>query len=52
MPAARPSAVGQPQQPRPGPSPTTLYAIPVSPNDDYLGAKNAKVTIVEAFDFA
>jgi protein-disulfide isomerase len=38
--------------PRRGPDPNTVYNVPVSPEDVMKGAKVAKVTIVEGFDFA
>ena len=37
---------------RRGPEPGVLYAVPVNDNDAYRGAKHAKVTIVDAFEFA
>jgi protein-disulfide isomerase len=49
---------GRPQQPQqpmpqmpPEPNPTAIYAVPID-GAPVLGPKNAKVTIVEAFDFA
>ncbi len=36
---------------RPRPDPNTVYAVPVD-DAPYLGAKHAKVTIVQAFEFA
>lgn len=52
--AAGAAAAGQAQrpQPRPGPAPGTVYAVPVDDNDPSLGAKHAKVTIVEAYEYA
>lgn len=45
----------QPQQPMPQmpaePSPTAIYAVPIE-GSPVMGPKNAKVTIIEAFDFA
>jgi hypothetical protein len=37
---------------RRGPEPGVLYAVPVNDNDAYRGGKNAKVTIVDAFEYA
>lgn len=51
MAANRPAgpAAGQPRRP----DPNTTYAVPVDPQRDPVrGAKHAKVTIVEAFEFA
>jgi protein-disulfide isomerase len=47
-------AGAQPQrpQPRPGPDPNTVYAVPVDDRDPEAGAKFAKVTIVEGYDYA
>ncbi|HUH04379.1 MAG TPA: hypothetical protein VML75_20430 [Kofleriaceae bacterium] len=50
------AAPGAPQRgappPQPGqPDPATVYAVPVG-NSPYTGAKHAKITIVEAFEFA
>lgn len=36
----------------PEPDPSATYAIPVAATDPYRGAKDAKVTIVEGFEFA
>ncbi len=47
--AARPSRA-RPERKRP--TPGTLYAVPVNDTDPFRGAKHAKVTIVEAFEFA
>lgn len=33
------------------PDPNTLYSVPISPNDPVEGPADAKVTIVEAFEF-
>lgn len=41
---------GQPQPRRPKPG--VLYSVPVNDNDAYRGGKHAKVTIVEAFEYA
>jgi protein-disulfide isomerase len=46
----RPAAAQRPQPPRPDPNVT--YFIPVNADDPVRGAANAKVTVVEAFDFA
>lgn len=49
--AGRPAAPRQPQK-RPGtPDPSATYAVPTG-NSPYRGAEHAKVTIVEAFEFA
>lgn len=38
--------------PRPGqPDPSTVYAVPIS-GSPFMGAEHAKITIVEAFEFA
>jgi hypothetical protein len=44
---------GAPQrpQPPPGPDPTTVYAVPIE-GAAFKGPEHAKVTIVEAFEFA
>jgi protein-disulfide isomerase len=42
---------GQPPGP-PMPKPGVAYQLPVDPEDAYRGGKHAKVTIVEAFEFA
>jgi protein-disulfide isomerase len=47
--AAR-GAAQRPQRP-PGPDPSKVYAVPIGDNP-YQGAENAKVTVVEAFEFA
>jgi hypothetical protein len=44
---ARPQP-NQPARPQPG----VLYHVPVNDNDAYRGGAHAKVTIVEAFEFA
>jgi len=50
--AAGRGAAGQmPQGRPPGPDPATTYAVPVA-GAPWRGAEHAKVTIVEAFDFA
>jgi hypothetical protein len=38
--------------PRRGLNPNDVYAVAVDPDDAYRGPKAAKVTIVEAFEFA
>jgi hypothetical protein len=46
---ARPQgAQPRPERPKPG----VLYAVPVNDNDAYRGGKHAKVTVVEAFEYA
>jgi protein-disulfide isomerase len=45
------AAAAAPQRPR-GPDPNTVYNVPVLNEDVTKGAKVAKVTIVEGFDFA
>ena len=40
----------QPQQP-PGPDPAAVYAVPIE-GAAYEGATNAKITVIEAFEFA
>jgi len=45
---ARPAAPPR----RPGPDPTAVYYLPVHDADVVRGPKDAKVTVVEAFDFA
>jgi len=51
MPAARPAA-NRPQRPaRPRPDAKAVYSVNIN-GAPYKGAKDAKVTIVEAFDFA
>jgi protein-disulfide isomerase len=47
---ARPAAAGGQQRPRP--QPDQVYFVPVEPDDLVRGSKAAKVTIVEAFEFA
>jgi protein-disulfide isomerase len=46
-------AGGMPQrpQPPPGPDPNAVYSVPID-NSPFVGPKHAKVTIVEAFEFA
>src|SRR5687767_12364092 len=51
MAQARPAAGAQGQQ-RPRPQPDQVYFVPVEPDDLVRGSKAAKVTIVEAFEFA
>jgi len=46
----RPAAAQRPQPPRPDPNVT--YFIPVGADDPDRGAADAKVTVVEVFDFA
>jgi len=41
-----------PQQDPQRPDPNTLYAVPVDDSDAFKGSRHAKVTIVEAFEFA
>jgi len=48
-PAAR-GAAGAQQAPRKRPEPGAVYAVPS--DGAYLGVKDAKVTIVDAFEFA
>ena len=51
MPAARPGA-NRPQRPqRPRPKPEAVYSVNID-GAPFVGAKDAKVTIVEAFEFA
>ncbi len=51
MPAARPGA-NRPQRPqRPRPEPKSVYSVNIN-GAPFRGAKDAKVTIVEAFEFA
>jgi hypothetical protein len=38
-------------QPPPGPDPNAIYAVPID-GSPMIGPKGAKVTIVEAFEFA
>ncbi len=46
-------AGAQPRAPqRPQLDPNTVYAVPVADNDPYVGPKHAKVTIVEAYEYA
>jgi len=40
-----------PRPQRPRPSPTEVYAVPIE-GAPFVGSKDAKVTIVEAFEFA
>ena len=51
--AGQPGQPGQPQRPQrpPGPDPTATYSIDIK-GDAWEGAEHAKVTIVEAFEFA
>lgn len=50
--AAAPGAPAGARPPQPGqPDPSTVYAVPVG-NSPYTGAEHAKITIVEAFEFA
>ncbi len=52
MPAPGPGANRAPERPqRPTPQPNSVYSVDIS-NSPYIGAKDAKVTIVEAFEFA
>lgn len=48
--AARPAPT--PQQRPAAPNPATTYAVPLGKSSPYKGAEHAKVTIVEAFEFA
>lgn len=41
----------QPMQPPPGPDPAAVYAVDIT-GAAYVGPEHAKVTIVEAFEFA
>ena len=41
----------QPQQARRGPDPATVYGVDIT-GSPFVGPADAKVTIVEAFDFA
>lgn len=51
MPAARPGA-NRPQRPqRPRPKPEAVYSVNIK-GAPFIGVKDAKVTIVEAFEFA
>ncbi len=43
-------AAAAPRQQRPGPDPTQIYAVPIGESAS-IGAKLAKVTIIEAFTF-
>ncbi len=45
------AAAGQQRPQRPRPSPTEVYAVPLE-GAPFVGAKEAKVTVVEAFEFA
>jgi protein-disulfide isomerase len=49
-PGANPAAMQQPQRKRPDPAVT--YYLPVGDGDAVKGAKQSKVTVVEAFEFA
>jgi len=50
--AARPTAQRPPPGPQPGrPDPSKVYAVPIE-GAAYKGAEHAKVTVVEAFEFA
>ncbi len=50
---ARPQGARGGKQQRPTrPKPGVLYSVPVNDNDAYRGGKHAKVTIVEAFEYA
>jgi protein-disulfide isomerase len=51
MPARIAGGQGRPPE-RPRLDPGTVYNVPVRDSDPYLGAKNAKVTIVEAYEYA
>ena len=49
---ARPAGARPKPAPRPGrPDPSKVYSVPIDGNP-FVGAKHAKVTIVEAFEFA
>jgi protein-disulfide isomerase len=48
--AAGPQAPARPQPP-PGPDPQAVYSVPIE-GAPYVGPQHAKVTIVEAFEFA
>lgn len=48
----RPAAGPATPPPRRGPDPNTVYYIPVNDTDVMEGAKHAKVTIIEGFDYA
>jgi hypothetical protein len=48
--AARPAPT--PRQRPATPDPSTTYAVPLGKNSPYKGAEHAKVTIVDAFEFA
>ena len=46
------AGAARPRGPRPGrPDPSAVYSVPIA-GSAYKGATTAKVTIVEAFDFA
>lgn len=47
----RPAGPAAAQRPR-GPQPGKVYAVPVHPEDGVRGAASAKVTIVEAYEYA
>ena len=50
--AARPRGQEQPQAPRPGtPDPAAVYSLDIT-GAPFAGPKDAKVTIVKAFEFA
>lgn len=51
MPAARPGAKRPRRPQRPRPKPNAVYSVDIA-NAPFKGAKDAKVTIVEAFEFA
>jgi hypothetical protein len=62
MAAGGPVAGGRPGQPGaqpgrdpggrpPGPDPAEVYSVPIA-GSPYVGANNAKVTMIEAFEFA
>jgi len=49
--AAGARGAGQPQGRPPGPDPATVYAVPID-GSPWRGSEHAKITLVEAFDFA
>lgn len=52
MPKTAGPGANRPQRPqRPTPQPNSVYAVDIN-GSPYKGAKDAKVTIVEAFEFA
>ena len=52
MPKTAGPGANRPQRPqRPTPQPTSVYSVDIN-GSPYKGAKDAKVTIVEAFEFA